>query len=94
MCLKHFPPKEINSLYGYRSKLSMHNEQNWKKAQKLLNELLWRGGVLFLGISIIGIYADFHPILSMILGFVSIISLWGYLTWYIEKNLKKNVPQH
>ncbi|GAA0125097.1 SdpC immunity protein SpdL [Clostridium sp. CTA-19] len=31
---KAFPPRKINRIYGYRTKLSMKNEDTWNVAQK------------------------------------------------------------
>lgn len=34
LILLYFPPKSINSWYGYRTANSMESEYKWKKAQK------------------------------------------------------------
>ncbi|WP_340067170.1 SdpI family protein [Ascidiimonas aurantiaca] len=34
LLLYYFPPKEINALYGYRTKRSSKNETNWRFAQR------------------------------------------------------------
>ena len=35
-----FPPKEINSIYGYRTKASMRNQKSWNFAQKQSSKLM------------------------------------------------------
>lgn len=35
-----FPPKEINSIYGYRTKASMRNQKSWNLAQKQSSKLM------------------------------------------------------
>lgn len=44
-----FPPKKINSLYGYRTKNSMKSQETWDFAQLYSAKLMLRfGGLLFL----------------------------------------------
>lgn len=31
---KVFPPKKINYIYGYRTRLSMKNQETWEEAQR------------------------------------------------------------
>lgn len=35
-----FPPKEINSIYGYRTKASMKNQKSWNFTQKQSSKLM------------------------------------------------------
>ncbi len=41
---KRFPPKEINSLYGYRTTLSMQNQQNWDEGNRYSTALILKCG--------------------------------------------------
>lgn len=41
---KRFPPKEINSLYGYRTTLSMKNQQNWDEGNRYSTALIIKCG--------------------------------------------------
>lgn len=55
LLMQIFPPKEINQLYGYRTKRSMANQSNWDIAQQYSSKLL----VLFgLFIIVFGFLAD------------------------------------
>lgn len=47
MMWKH-PPKEINSIYGYRTKLSRMNQDTWKFAHEYCGRLWWKLGVIML----------------------------------------------
>lgn len=69
---KLFPPKTINSWYGYRTVRSMKNEKNWKLAQKYSANL----SILILGIIFITqcILCYFYQS-SAIIDFI-IIGLW------------------
>jgi uncharacterized membrane protein len=35
LLFKIFPPKKINSIYGYRTTTSMKNQKSWDMAQKI-----------------------------------------------------------
>lgn len=37
---KHFPPKKINYLYGYRTKRSMKNQETWDEANRYSPNLM------------------------------------------------------
>lgn len=50
---KNHSPKSINWIYGYRSSMSMKNEETWKFAH-MHNAKIWRrGGFIWLIISIL-----------------------------------------
>ena len=40
LIMKYFPPKKINSFYGYRTKSSMRNQKSWDFAQNKSSELM------------------------------------------------------
>jgi uncharacterized membrane protein len=41
---KHYPPKKINSLYGYRTTTSMKNQQNWDEGNRYSTKLMMQCG--------------------------------------------------
>jgi uncharacterized membrane protein len=41
---RRFPPKEINSLYGYRTTLSMKSQQNWDEGNRYSTALIIKCG--------------------------------------------------
>ncbi len=44
---KHHAPKRVNWIYGYRSTMSMKNEETWEFAHKYHAEVwLWSGAIL------------------------------------------------
>lgn len=49
---KH-PPKNINSLYGYRTSRSMKNQQTWDFAHQVCGILWFRAGLILLPISLV-----------------------------------------
>jgi uncharacterized membrane protein len=54
-----FPPKKINSLYGYRTVKAMQNQQIWDFANDVFNKNL----LIYSGISLLGalLFAHFTP---------------------------------
>jgi uncharacterized membrane protein len=85
-----FPPKKINALYGYRSKRSMKNNENWNIAQSFSAKQLLRIGLVQILLSpvgyLIGIQEDqqvWMYMVTMILGFIILIIR-------TERLLKKN----
>ena len=66
------PPKEINSLYGYRTTRSMRDQQCWDFAQNYCGRLWQKTGVVLLPVS---------GILMLLLWGEEIhtVSLWGAL---------------
>lgn len=85
---KLFPPKNINSLYGYRTVKSMKNKSNWDFAQKYSTNLLLKLLSLLFVIQIIlyMVYGSTSFInISLLIGLIICVALVLYLT---EKRLK------
>ncbi len=72
---KH-PPKEVNSLVGYRTRRSMQNEDTWRFANEYAGKLFWKLGIWMLIPSVLlplvtlgkdeSTIADFGVVLLMI----------------------------
>lgn len=52
------PPGKINKLYGYRTKKSMLNQENWNLAQKKSSEVMYKTNVYLLMSSIPFVIVD------------------------------------
>lgn len=91
---KH-PPKNINSIYGYRTSMSMKNQDTWDFAHKACGKLWWKIGWIMLIFSAVVQLLFFNSdrnmigILSAILCTVQCIILIGTI-FPVEKALKKN----
>jgi len=48
-----FPPKEINMLYGYKTKRSMSNQKNWDFSQKFSALKMTQVGVILIVVSFV-----------------------------------------
>lgn len=88
-------PKEINSAFGYRTKMSMKNRETWKFAHKYWGKVWYIGGLVLLPISIIamlfviGQSQDVIGNIGAIICVVQLIPLLGSV-FLTEKALKKN----
>lgn len=92
LIMHFFPPKDINSLYGYRSKRSMASPERWDFAQKYSVKQLLKGGIfmLFMG------FANYFLDLNMHLRIPSLIILLlvvGYIFYTTELKLKKEFTE-
>jgi hypothetical protein len=47
------PPKSINMVYGYRTKLSMRNQDTWDFAHRYFGKIWYISGLVLLPISVI-----------------------------------------
>jgi uncharacterized membrane protein len=45
-----FPPKKINSVYGYRTSKSMSSQKAWDTAQKISSRIMLIEGLIFMAI--------------------------------------------
>lgn len=50
---KLFPPKNINSIYGWRSRLAMRNKDTWAEAQRYGSNAFIVGGIILALIGVI-----------------------------------------
>ncbi|MFD2940900.1 SdpI family protein [Flavobacterium notoginsengisoli] len=87
---KLFPPKNINSLYGYRTTRSMKNKSNWDFAQKYSTNLflILLTLLLLIQITLYIIYSSTRfTELSVLIGLVLCVVIVLFKT---ERNLKLN----
>ena len=84
-----FPPKDINSLYGYRTKNSMKNKERWAFAQKYSAiEMTKLGGLLTLS-GVMGCF--FNPTVNtgIVIGLGSMLMVVIMLFLRVENAIKK-----
>ena len=83
-----FPPKNINSIYGYRTSRSMKNQENWDLAQRFSSQLMLKQGlimfVLAFILAILPIPMEIATLISLLLLLTSVINLFVQT----EKRLK------
>lgn len=84
-----FPPKKINSLYGYRTGSSMKNQQKWDFSQTYSAKLLFILGVVLIVVSFFKVVIKTSEETDVILGIA--LPLIGVITMIVlvEKALRK-----
>lgn len=93
LVLFKFPPKEINSLYGYRTKNSMKDQDSWDFAQRYSStELMKFGGLLTLT-AVIGIFFNPGGKIAMFLGLGLMILIVVIILIRVEKAIKSRRPK-
>lgn len=88
-----FPPKKINSLYGYRTSRSMKNQNNWEFAQSFSSIQFLKSSVVLLLVSLIGLYLDLNKTLDTVLAFAFLALSLAYPIYKTETALKQ-IEQH
>ena len=68
-------PEKINSFFGYRTELSMKNEETWKFAHTCFGNLMFRAGLIMLPVSIAVMLFSIGQQESTIYNFTTIITL-------------------
>jgi uncharacterized membrane protein len=72
---KKFPPRHINSVYGYRTSRSMKSQERWDFAQSYsANEMIKLGSLLLLT-SLFGLALNLSEWLEIALGFGLMIAM-------------------
>ena len=83
-----FPPKKINSIYGYRTSRSMKNQENWDIAQKFSSQLMLKQGLIMLLLAfilaVLPVPIEIATLISLFLLLTSVINLFVQT----EKRLK------
>ncbi len=84
-----FPPRKINSLYGYRTSRSMKNQQSWDFSQNMAAKELIKTGIVLLGISFLLLkFSTVSNEVNFVGLFLVIISI-GILFFRVESAIKK-----
>jgi len=87
---KFFPPKTINTLYGYHMKSSMRNQDTWMEANMYAGRLLLLLSILFLVAALISTnLLDFSFIELSLYAFALLVSCAGI--YYLTEMHMKNV---
>lgn len=84
-----FPPKEINSLYGYRTRSSMKSIERWNFAQSYSSKQMIKLGVILTACCLFGFLTIFDNFTNMIIGLSFMIIIVIILTLRVEKAIRK-----
>lgn len=84
-----FPPKNINSLYGYRTSSSMKSQERWEFAQKYSARWLMILGVAYSLVLYLLSFISMTESTALIFGMGLLILLVIILLILVEKKLKQ-----
>ena len=87
-----FPPKDINALYGYRSKRSMASQERWDFAQKYSVKQLLKGGLFMVVLGFANYFFDLN-MHSRIPSLIILLLVVGYIFYTTELKLKKEFTE-
>lgn len=87
-----FPPKKINSLYGYRTKSSMKSQDRWDFAQKYSAIRLVFAGLFLCLFSGCGLMLTIGAKAEMVMGIAMSLAAVFYILITTEKALKDKFP--
>ena len=83
-----FPPKKINSFYGYRTNSSMKNQQRWDFAQKFSSIEMIKLSILLMLSGVIGLIIKTDGLIGMIIGLALLIMMVIILFFRVESAIK------
>ena len=91
---KKNPPRKINNFYGYRSKMSMKNQETWDFANTHCSIVMWKTGIIMTIFSLIYIFISLiintdYLIASIYVNMIQVIILVLCL-FSTERVLKRN----
>ena len=84
-----FPAKEINYLYGYRTKRSMKNQQAWDLAQKVSTHEMIRSGLIIIVFALSGVIYNASTLIDSIAGTALMLVMILLLFFRTESVLKQ-----
>lgn len=83
-----FPPKNINSLYGYRTSSSMENQEKWDFAQNYSSKEMMKMGCFILLSILLHFLTDLDNLTNMNIGLALLILSVIILFLRVEKAIK------
>lgn len=84
-----FPPGKINSIYGYRTNLSIKSQRNWDFAQRYSAKLMMIAGLIQLLFSFSGGLYNPGPEYDVIIGMILLILTVIILGTLSQRALKR-----
>ncbi len=83
------PPKKINEFYGYRTKRSMKNKEQWKFAQTFSSKQLIKSGFWYTLSAFPFLFFELNHIPAFIISMLILAVFIGYPVYTTEKALKE-----
>ena len=83
-----FPPKNINSFYGYRTSNSMESKEKWDFAQTYSAKKMIIYGAVYTLTSLIGLVFNPHQLIGFLISMLLLVFTVVLLILNVEKELK------
>ncbi len=83
-----YPPKKINPFVGYRTRLSMRNQQTWDEGNRYSNKLMMRLGAALVLAGIVFYFIPLDPMAGTIAGVLTVVAAAVLLLYLTEKHLR------
>lgn len=93
LMMHFFPPRKINSLYGYRTPNSMENQKRWEFAQKYAAKELIKLGAILSVASALGFWFEPGEDASIYFGLGLMILIIVILFVRVEKAIKNRFSE-
>src|SRR6218665_902714 len=87
-----FPPKKINSFYGYRTPASMKSQERWTFSQRFSAIAMLQSGLGLLAVSGLGFWSPFSPSVNNTLAWTALIAAVILMLYRTEKAIKAKFP--
>ena len=84
-----FPAKNINYLYGYRTKNSMKNIDHWKFAQNYSAKIMVWSGFVFSLTSLIGVFIKGNEFIQLMIALCLMFLMCATIFYFTEKKLRQ-----
>ena len=88
----YYPPEDIDSPIGYRSRSSTKNKEQWDFAQRFSSIRMILGGLFLMVVSLTKLVVVFPIDTEMIIGLILVVGVVIYLIVATELAIKKNFP--
>ena len=92
--LLKYPPKNINFLYGYRTKNSMKSKERWDFAQKYSAKLMIKGGFFYIVLGILSLFFSLSQVVNISIGMGTLLLGCILLIVKTEKKLKQTFKEN
>ena len=87
--LYRFPPKTINSGYGYRTPASMESPERWAFAQRFSAIAMFQSGLGLVVVSVLGCWSPFSQKINNIIAWSAFVIAVVVMLYRAEKAIKR-----
>jgi uncharacterized membrane protein len=84
-----WPPREINMLYGYRSRRARKSQEAWDFAQQFGNRRMFEIAFVQMAVGVMGLWIPLDQIVGLVISIVLMTLCLIYLMATTEKELKR-----